>query len=180
MSACQQTSVAEGWMKGRNSTPKQRALCQCCRDWLVGDGLAECMPQRSDATLVAERPGLQRQLSTSSSLESGEIREDLDGSDSDSATEPLVKKAKVCMPAYLDRHGASADWMGLRSLWDASQGGASVFRAKRTAEKCGVGYKGFFSTSGDERRFVPGSDQVRVYESFVGIVSCLFNDLVSL
>ena len=191
MSACQQKSVADGWMKGRNSTPKQRALCQCCLDWLVGDGLAECMPQRSDATLVLHQPwpdsgqkraapGLQRQLSTSSSLESGEIREDLDGSDSDSATEPLVKKAKVCMPAYLDRHGASADWMGLRSLWDASQGGAFVLRAKRTAEKCGIGYKGFFSTSGDKRRFVPVSDQVRVHESFVGIVPCLFTDLVSL
>ena len=188
MSACQQKSVADGWMKGRNSTPKQRALCQCCLDWLVGEGLAECMPLRSDATLplhlpcklpvaggnlrpgrnqdavpriaaygedaavgehlsqpcnrvidvslaltgitsstspdavprtlvdgeeaaeLGAAPGLQRQLSTSSSLESGEIREDLDGSVSDSATESLMKKAKVSMPEYLDRHEASADW----------------------------------------------------------------------
>ena len=51
MSACQQKSVADGWMMGRNSTPKQRALCQCCLDWLVGEGLAECMPLRSDAML---------------------------------------------------------------------------------------------------------------------------------
>jgi hypothetical protein len=50
-SACQQKSVADGWMKGRNSTPKQRSLCQCCLDWLVGEGLAEHMPLRSDATL---------------------------------------------------------------------------------------------------------------------------------
>ena len=56
MRACQQKSVADGWMKGRNSTPKQRALCQCCLDWLVGDGLAECMPQRSDATLPLHAP----------------------------------------------------------------------------------------------------------------------------
>ena len=172
MSACQQKSVADGWMKGRNSTPKQRALCQCCLDWLVGDGLAECMPQRSDATLVLHQPwpdsgqkraapGLQRQLSTSSSLESGEIREDLDGSVSDSATESLMKKAKVSMPEYLDRHEASADWAGLRSLWDASQGGTSVLRARRTAEKCGLGYKGFFSTSGDDPTFV----RVRVHWS---------------
>ena len=67
-----------------------------------------------------------------------------------------------------------------RSLWDASQGGAFVLHAKRTAAKCGIGYKGFFNTSGDERRFVPVSDQVRVHESFVGIVPCLFTDLVSL
>ena len=40
-------------------------------------------------------------------MESGEIREDLDGSVSDSATE---KEAKVLMPEYLDRHEASADW----------------------------------------------------------------------
>ena len=55
MSACQQTSVADGWMKGRNSTPKQRALCQCCLDWLVGEVLVECMPLRSDATLSLPR-----------------------------------------------------------------------------------------------------------------------------
>ena len=56
MSACQQTSVAEGWMKGRSSTPKQRALCQCCLDWLVGEGLAECMPLRSDPPLPPHPP----------------------------------------------------------------------------------------------------------------------------
>ena len=67
----------------------------------------------------------------------------------------------MSMPEYLDRHEASADWAGLRSLWDASQGGTFVLRAKRTAEKCGIGYKGFFSTSGDGRNFV----QVHVHES---------------
>ena len=56
MSACQQKSVADGWMKGRNSTPKQRALCQCCLDWLVGEGLAECMPLPSDAILPLHLP----------------------------------------------------------------------------------------------------------------------------
>ena len=56
MSACQQTSVADGWMMGCTSTPKQRALCQCCLDWLVGEGLAVCMPLRSDAMLPLYPP----------------------------------------------------------------------------------------------------------------------------
>ena len=56
MSDCQQRSVADGWMKGRNSTPKQRALCQCCLDWLVDEGRAECMPLRSDAMLPLHPP----------------------------------------------------------------------------------------------------------------------------
>ena len=44
MSACQQTAVADGWMKGRSSTPKQRALCRYRLDWLVAEWLAECVP----------------------------------------------------------------------------------------------------------------------------------------
>ena len=56
MSACQQKSVADGWMTERRSRPKHRALCQRCLDWLVGEGLAECMPLQSDAMLSLHPP----------------------------------------------------------------------------------------------------------------------------
>lgn len=49
MSACQQNSVAYGWMKRRKSKPKQRALCQYYLDWLVGGCLAERIPLPSGA-----------------------------------------------------------------------------------------------------------------------------------
>jgi hypothetical protein len=200
ISWCQQKSVAYGWMKGRNFRPKQRALCQYCLDWLVGEHLADCMPMGSDASwppppsyklVVAGRdptrvcvlhdpehsgsaPGLQRQPSTSSlsSLESCEILEDSDReASSSSMLESPMKKTRLSMPPppgglhkYHDKHEASAQW-SLLQLQLQSQCNVSL-RAKRTAEKWGLGYKGFSSTSGDAPKFVQGPSQVRVYENF--------------
>ena len=98
-------------MIGKRSYPKNRPVCKVCAAWLLEADLARTgVCEWPDPGQKCAAPGLQRQLSTSSSLESGEIREDLDGSESDSATESLAKKAKVSMPEYLDRHEASADW----------------------------------------------------------------------